>query len=74
MVRLFALSTDPDTEKATALLKQAKIEFQIVDVERTGVLAFLDRDLDVRQLPFILAGGGKFEGLSAIEGFLALSK
>ena len=74
MVRLFAISADPDTEKAKILLKQANIEYHLVDVEREGVLGFLDRDLDVRDLPFILVAGGKIEGIEAIKGFVALSK
>lgn len=73
-VKLFALPDDPDTERAREILGQANIGYELVDVESTGIVAFLDRDLDVRELPFILAQSGKIEGLEAIRGFAARSK
>jgi hypothetical protein len=74
MVRLFAIATDPDTERAENLLRSAQIEYRFVDPDREGVLACLERDLDVRRLPFLLSGSGKIEGIEAIEGFVASKK
>lgn len=73
-IKLFALLGDPDTKKASALLEQAEILYEVVDVETTGILAYLDRDLDVKVLPFIIAQNAKFEGLEAIRGFATRSK
>lgn len=68
-VKLFALRNDPDTEKAVGVLRKAKIQIQLIDVEKEGILASLERDLDVRELPFLLLQNGKIEGLKAIEVF-----
>jgi hypothetical protein len=69
-VKLFALSGDPDTDTARSILSAADIGYELVDVEEAGILASLDRDLDVKELPFVIAQNGKFEGLRAIEGFV----
>jgi glutaredoxin-related protein len=68
-VKLFALSYDPDTATALSLLRNANIDVEFVDVEREGILACLDRDLDIKELPFIILQNRKIEGLQAIEGF-----
>ncbi len=73
-VKLFGLSNDPDTIKASSLLSQANIGYKLVDVEKSGILASLERDLDVRDLPFILVPNGKVEGIKQIEGFIRHSR
>jgi hypothetical protein len=69
MVMLLGLTEDPDTDKAETILNEAKIRYEVVDVASTGIVAFLDRDLDVKQLPCVLAPDRKVEGLEAIKGF-----
>lgn len=72
-VKLFGLSGDPDTERAVSMLSEARVTYKLVDVEETGILGSLDRDLDVKELPFMIVQNGKVEGLEAIEGFLRRS-
>lgn len=72
-VKLFGLPNDPDTEKAESMLSQAHIGYKLVDVEKAGILASLDRDLDVKELPVMIVPNGKVEGIRAIEGFICKS-
>lgn len=73
-VKLYAISGDPDTEKAITFLKTAKIGIQLVDVEKEGIISFLDRDLGVRELPFLLLRDATVEGLEAIKSFARQAK
>ena len=41
---------------------------QIID-DQAGIAGFLERDLDVRELPVVLSWNGKVEGLKAIAAF-----
>jgi hypothetical protein len=68
-VKVLGLREDPDTEKALSLLVAANITYELVDVATTGIAGFLQRDLDVRELPVVLSWNGKVEGLKAIAAF-----
>ncbi len=74
IVKLFALREDPDTQKALQILARAHIQYELVDVENEGILAHLERDLDVKELPFMIIQNAKIEGLPAIKGFVARLK
>jgi hypothetical protein len=69
MNKLLALAADPETAQATRILDEAHIDYQVVDVVDAGIDGFLDRDLDVKYLPCLLAMDRKIEGLEAIRGF-----
>lgn len=65
--KLYALADDPDTKKAQKLLTKKKIAYHVVDVEKEGILAHLDRDLGVSELPFVILDSKKYEGLEQIR-------
>ncbi len=73
MVKLYVLRDDPDTEQAGVLLSRANVGYSLIDVESSGILPFLDRDLGVSKLPFIITENAKFEGLDGIREFATRS-
>jgi hypothetical protein len=68
-IRLFVLPEDPDAAAAEELLRRAGLNVVVVDVEKTGMLPFLDRDLGINALPFLVADSRMYEGLSMIRSF-----
>jgi hypothetical protein len=67
-IRLFGLPYDPDTATAREILVQ-HFRLSVIDVEKTGMLPFLDRDLGVQELPFVVADNKLYQGLSMIRTF-----
>lgn len=66
---LFIVRDDPDSRKAKALLSKNRISFRIVDLVKSDALAFIERDIGVKSLPFLVTDRSKYEGLAQIKRF-----
>ncbi len=67
--RLFVIRNDFESRRAKTLLTRNRIPFDVVDLANSDALAFIERDLGAKQLPFLVAGQAKYEGLAQIRKF-----
>ena len=68
-VQLFLIKGDSESKQAKSLLKKTLIPFKEIDLVKSGTLAFIERNLGVKHVPFLISGQSMYEGLAQIRAF-----
>lgn len=69
MVKLFMITNDSECKRAERVLKEKGVQYSPIDVRRSGITSFLDRDIGANRVPALVTDSGTLVGLEEIRKF-----
>jgi glutaredoxin len=69
-IKLYTVSWSLHCNEAEKLLREAKITFEKVDLDRWDLLSASSRDIGIQKLPALRINGKSYEGLKEVSIFI----